>query len=121
MIEILSDHKNLEIFKEACKLSQQQVHWVLFLTRFNFTITHVPGKSMGKSNALSQCPDHDMGENDNEDQILLPPTIFAQSLMVVDLQDHALHQQIKECQALDTDLIWTLQVIQANGSSKWKK
>src|SRR5713101_1059035 len=39
MIEILSDHKNLEIFKEAHKLSCHQACWVLFLTCFNFTIT----------------------------------------------------------------------------------
>src|SRR5713101_545111 len=121
MIEILSDHKNLEIFKEAWKLSCRQARWALFLTRFDFTITHVPGKSMGKSDALSQRPDHDTGDNDNEDQILLPPTIFARSLMIVNLQDQALHRRIKECQALDKDLVQTLQIIQANGSSRWKK
>src|SRR5713101_7127115 len=82
---------------------------------------HVPGKSMGKSNALSRHPDHDTRENNNKDQILLPPTIFTRSLMIVDLQDQALHQQIKECQALDKDLVQALQVIQANGSSRWKK
>ena len=76
---------------------------------------------MGKSDALSQHPDHDTGDNDNKDQILLPPTVFARSLMIVDLQDQALHQRIKECQALDKDLVQTLQVIQANGPSKWKK
>src|SRR5713101_8270993 len=121
MIEILSDHKNLEIFKEAWKLSCHQACWALFLTRFDFTITHVPGKSMGKSDALSRCPDHDTGENDNEDQILLPPTIFARSLVTIDLQDHALCQRIKDCQALDEELIQMLQIIQANGSSRWKR
>src|SRR5713101_1742989 len=120
MIEILSDHKNLEIFKEAWKLSCRQAHWALFLTWFDFKITHVPGKSMGKSDALSRHPDHNMGENDNEDQILLPPTLFAQSLTTIDLQDQALHQRIKERQALDNDLVQVLQIIQANGLSKGK-
>src|SRR5216684_1050452 len=81
----------------------------------------VPAKSMGKSDALSRHPDHDTRDNDNEDQILLPPTIFARSLMIVDLQDQALHQRIKECQALDKDIVQILQAIQANGPSKWKK
>src|SRR5713101_4885860 len=40
---------------------------------------------------------------------------------MVDLQDHALHQRIKDCQALDKELVQTLQIIQANGSSRWKK
>src|SRR5713101_680582 len=89
-IEILSDHKNLEIFKEACKLTHRQARWALFLTRFDFTITHVPGKSMGKSDVLSQHPDHDTGDNDNEEQILLPSTIFARSLTIINLQDQTL-------------------------------
>src|SRR5229473_7821547 len=62
-----------------------------------------------------------MGENNNEDQILLPPTIFARSLTMIDLQDHALHQRIKDCQASDEELVQTLQIIQANSSSRWKK
>src|SRR5882762_9438750 len=53
-IEILSDHKNLEIFKEARKLSRRQARWVLYLSRFHFTITHIPGRSMGKPDTLSQ-------------------------------------------------------------------
>src|SRR5713226_4921242 len=39
----------------------------------------------------------------------------------MNLQDHALWQRIKECQALDEELVQTLQVIQANGSNRWKK
>src|SRR6266849_768691 len=62
-----------------------------------------------------------MGENDNEDQILLPPTIFARSLTIMNLQDQALRQRIKECQALDGDLVRVLQIIQANGPSKGKR
>src|SRR5713101_5196054 len=41
--------------------------------------------------------------------------------MIIDLQDQALHQRIKECQVLDKDLVQTLQIIQANGPSRWKK
>src|SRR5713101_3883494 len=53
-IDILSDHKNLEIFKETCKLSRRQVRWALYLSRFNFQITHMPGKNAGKPDALSR-------------------------------------------------------------------
>src|SRR5713101_7523620 len=41
--------------------------------------------------------------------------------MIVNLQDQALHRRIKECQALDNDLVHVLQIIQANGPSKGKR
>ncbi len=53
-IDILSDHKNLKIFKETRKLSRRQVRWALYLSRFNFQITHTPGKNAGKPDALSR-------------------------------------------------------------------
>src|SRR5258705_8687558 len=57
-IEILSDHKNLEIFRHAAKLSYRQAQWAEFLTHFNFTIQHILGKKVGKPEALSRRPDH---------------------------------------------------------------
>jgi RNase H-like domain found in reverse transcriptase/Reverse transcriptase (RNA-dependent DNA polymerase) len=42
-IEIWSDHKNLEYFKTSQCLNRRQARWSLFLSRFNFTITHRPG------------------------------------------------------------------------------
>ena len=39
------------------KLNRQQMQWVLYLLRFNFTLKHVPEKSMGKADGLSRRPD----------------------------------------------------------------
>jgi RNase H-like domain found in reverse transcriptase len=50
-VEILSDHKNLEVFKEAHKLSHHQARWSLYLSHFNSTITHISGTQMGKPDA----------------------------------------------------------------------
>jgi hypothetical protein len=57
-IEILTDHKNLEYFWTVQKLNRKQACWSLILSRFDFSLHHRPGKSMGKPDALSRCPDH---------------------------------------------------------------
>ena len=55
--EIWMDHKNLQYFMTSQKLNQRQAKWTLYLSQFNFTLKHVPGKSMGKADGLSQRPD----------------------------------------------------------------
>jgi hypothetical protein len=52
--EVWTDHKNLEYFRTAKKLNRRQARWSLFLARFDFILHHQPGKSMGKSDALSR-------------------------------------------------------------------
>ena len=75
--EIWMDHKNLEYFMMAKKLNQRQVHWSLLLARFNFLLHHQPGKTMGKSNALSHKSDHRSGMDDNQNLSLLTLSLFA--------------------------------------------
>jgi len=66
--KIWTDHKNLQYFMTSQKLNRKQARWALYLSRFNFTLKHVPGKSMGKADRLSRRPDWQEGvERDNED------------------------------------------------------
>src|SRR6202795_271187 len=74
--EIWTDHKNLEYFQTAQKLNRCQARWSLYLSRFNFTLHHKPGRSMGKPNALSRHADHGSGVADNADITLLGPELF---------------------------------------------
>ena len=70
--EVWTDHKNLEYFVKAQKLNQRQAQWVLYLSRFDFTLKHVPGTKMGKTDGLSRRPDWKVGtENDNNNQTLI--------------------------------------------------
>jgi len=56
------------------KLNYRQARWVLYLSRFNFTLKHVPGKSMKKTDRLSRRPNWQEGvEKDNKDQKLIKP------------------------------------------------
>src|SRR5208282_3118500 len=75
--EIWMDHKNLEYFMKSKKLNRRQAHWSLLLARFDFIMHHRPGKTMGKSDALSRRADHGSSIKDNEDIVLLTPDLFA--------------------------------------------
>ena len=74
--EIWTDHKNLEYFMTAKQLNRRQARWSLYLSRFDFTLHHKPGKSMGKPDALSRRADHGTGADDNSDVVLLAPKLF---------------------------------------------
>jgi len=53
-IYVWTDHQNLKYFMTANKLNHQQAHWALFLSQFNFHLTHKAGTLMKKANALSR-------------------------------------------------------------------
>ena len=76
-VEIWTDHKNLEYFRSAKKLNRRQARWSLYLPRFDFTLRHRPGRSMGKPDALSRRPDHGDASQDNQNLTLLRPEFFA--------------------------------------------
>jgi hypothetical protein len=76
LVEIWTDHKNLEYFQVAQKLNRRQARWSLYLSRFNFTLHHKPGRSMGKPDALSRQADHGSRQGDNDNLTLLAPELF---------------------------------------------
>jgi len=71
LVEIWTDHKNLEYFMTAKKLNRCQACWSLHLARFDFLLHHRPRRTMGKLDALSRRADHGNGASDNENIILL--------------------------------------------------
>jgi len=73
LVEIWTDHKNLEYFMTAKKLNRRQACWSLHLARFDFLLHHRPGRTMGKPDALSRRADHGNRASDNEDVVLLRP------------------------------------------------
>jgi transposase InsO family protein len=76
LVEIWTDHKNLEYFRVAQKLNRRQARWLLYLSHFDFTLHHKPGQSMGKPDALSKRADHGFGQGDNNNLTLLAPELF---------------------------------------------
>jgi len=53
-------------------LNRRQAHWELYLSRFDFTLKHVPGTKMEMADRLSRKPDWKVEmENTNENQKLM--------------------------------------------------
>lgn len=105
-VEIWSDHLNLTYFRQAHKLTRRQARWSLFLSRFDFTLRHRPGKTMLRADPLSRRPDHEEGvSSDNDGQTLLKPEFFAIKAMFTSHQatvsDAELLDKIKK--ALEND------------------
>jgi len=48
------DYKNLEYFIGTQKLNRRQAYWAFYLSRFNFTLKHVPDTKMRKTDILSR-------------------------------------------------------------------
>ena len=55
-LKICPDHKNLEYFIKIQKLNKRQAHWILYLSRFDFTLKYVPKTKMEKIDRLSRKP-----------------------------------------------------------------
>jgi len=71
LVEIWTNHKNLEYFMMVKKLNRHQARWSLHLARFDFLLHHRPRRTMGKLDALSRRADHRNGASDNENIVLL--------------------------------------------------
>ena len=62
----------MEYFIKAQKLNQRQARWSLYLSRFDFALKYVAGKSMRRANSLSRRVNWaEEVEKDNENQIML--------------------------------------------------
>ena len=78
-IDIFNDHRNLTYFMQSQTLNRRQARWSLYLSRFNFVMHHRAGKSSGKPDALSRRSDFQKDEPDNQDQIMLSPSLFVRA------------------------------------------
>ena len=78
VVTILTDHKNLEYYKEPHHINRRVARYVQRMQDYNFVIKHIPGES-NKSDALSRRPDYNKGEDDNVSVTVLPPELFVQS------------------------------------------
>ena len=57
---------------KAQKLNRRQARWLLYLSRFDFTLKYVASKSMGRADSLSRKVDWTKEvERDNENQVVL--------------------------------------------------
>jgi RNase H-like domain found in reverse transcriptase/Integrase zinc binding domain/Reverse transcriptase (RNA-dependent DNA polymerase) len=104
-VSIQCDHKNLTYYREPQNLTYRQARWWNDLSsRFNITLTHIPGAKLIIADALSRRPDHMSKDEPNELITMLPDKLFVRTI-AEDLRDRAISitindefaQSIKKC------------------------
>ena len=116
--EIWTDHKNLEYFMKAQKLNQRQARWSLYLSRFDFALKHVAGKSMGRADSLSRRVDWAKGvERDNENQVMLKEEWLEVRAMeqLVEGPEEKIVKKIKEARDKDEEVIKAVEEMKKAG------
>jgi RNase H-like domain found in reverse transcriptase/Integrase zinc binding domain/Reverse transcriptase (RNA-dependent DNA polymerase) len=83
-MEVKSNHKNLQYFREPQKVTGWQARWIQFLQDFDYTLTHIPGHTNTIADLLSWRKDLNKGVNTEEPHILLPDTLFSKKLFLED-------------------------------------
>jgi len=67
-------------YKTLKKLNQHTARWHTDLQEYDFVIKHIPGKINTPVDELSQPPNADQGQDDNENQTLLKPELFIKNI-----------------------------------------
>lgn len=121
--EIWTDHRNLQYFRTAKKLNRRQARWSLYLSRFDFSLHHRPGKSSGKPDALSRRSDHSKGEEDNKDVVLLKPEYFKINALrrghiLLSGQEQPLLRRIRESKDFDERVVKAVEELRKSGASR---
>lgn len=124
--EIITDHKNLEYWKDPQNLSRRQARWARYLTRFDFFLTHRPGKQHGAPDGLSRRADHFVSDShDNQDVTVLTPEHFRAAASkrghAAVVQDKALLRRIRECSDKDREVAEALEKVQNLGPPRLQK
>lgn len=117
-ITIISDHANLQYFREAHKINRRVARNLTEMTEYNFQIVHKPGKS-NKADLLSRPPGTDQGKGDHDQVVVLPDHLFVRLLAT---QSH-LEEEIVRSQQQQQELMeqWVKEEgVEREGSEYYK-
>src|SRR6202167_1221843 len=98
-ITILTDHKNLQYYRNPQRISRCVARYLPKLADYNFTLVHQPG-TLNKADALSRRPDFHDGSTDNNDVTVLPHTLFIDAITASSLDDRVRAHQLKRPELL---------------------
>jgi len=90
---------------------------VLFLSRFDFVLKHIPGSKMGKADGLSRRPDWKNGiEKDNEDRTLVKAEWLRKTRVEeVLIEGIDLLKKVRESKAKDDEVIKAVEEMKQAG------
>ena len=103
---------------KAQKLNRKQAKWSLYLSRFDFALKHVAGKSMGRADSLSRRVDWAEGvEKDNENQVMLKEEWLEVRAMeqLVEGPEKEIVKKIKEARDKDEEVIKAVEEMRKAG------
>ena len=116
--EIVTDHRNLEYWRTAQDLSRRQARWALWLSRFDFTLTHRAGKANAQADALSRVSQLEvMDADDNQQQIVLRPEHFLRAATAV-LFQNPLEERIRKASERESEVLEGLRKLKTHGPHK---
>ena len=70
-IQVYTDHQNILYWTEPRNLNRRQARWMIELQEYDLEIHYQKGKLNTKADLLSRRADHDRGEKDNQEVILV--------------------------------------------------
>jgi len=89
------------------KLNHRQAQWALYLSRFDFTLKHVPGMKIGKTDGLSRQLDWKVDvEKDNKNQTFIKNNwIYRLKEVVIEGPEVDILEKIKKARSKDEDVV----------------
>ena len=109
--EIWTNHKNLEYFIKTQKLNQRQARQLLYLSRFDFALKYIAGKSMGQADSLNKKANWvEEVERDIENQIMLKKEWLEMRAMkkeqlLIERSKEEIIEKIKKSEAKDDEVV----------------
>ena len=114
---IVTDYCNLEYWWTAQNLTQQQACWSLYLSRFNFHLTHKPGTILTQVDPLSHLSTHQTTDADaNQDQVVLRLDHFTDAIATS--TSDTLEEDIHKAVDLDSEVVLTLWLLKEQGPQR---
>ncbi|EEB88901.1 hypothetical protein MPER_13072, partial [Moniliophthora perniciosa FA553] len=113
--EIITDHRNLEYWRTAQDLSRRQARWSLWLSRFDFRLTHKPGKTNTQADPLSRFPVLQVTDaEDNQGQVVLRPERFMR-IAVARVQGGELEDRIRRGVEKEAEVLQAVEELKKKG------
>src|SRR5260221_7321182 len=97
---------------------------MVYLSRFDFILTHKPGRQMGRPDALSRQADHPRGADDNTDLTLLTLEVFelrATEAVTLEGEEAIFMERIQQSAQFDDPVVKALKALDAGElySDEW--
>ena len=103
----------------AQNLTCRQARWSLWLSHFEFTLTHKPGKMNTQADPLSHLSEFQVTDSeDNQGQVMLQPERFAQIASAAFQVHTPLEEKIRNISVKEAIVLEGLRALRQQGSSR---